>query len=363
MNEASSAQVLIAAGLISGLLGVVMNRSHFCTMGALSDWFNMSDFGRLRQWLAALVSAILMTQIMWAFQAVHVEASFYLTAKFTWLSHLIGGLLFGFGMVLGSGCGSKALIRVGSGSLKALVVLLVMGLAAYVTMRGILAMPRVSWIESQFIELSSAQDLPRLIFGSEISFSQRVASACAIAGLLLGLIALLGKSSAQSSHQIISGFLIGLLIAAMWFVSASLGYLEEDPNTLKEGYLATNSRGPESFSFVAPIAYAIDYLILFSDKSKTLSIGIISVFGMVLGAFIDSLFSQRFRLEGFTGLEDTRMHLLGAVLMGVGGVTAFGCTVGQGLSAASLLALSAAISLPAIALGAWLAMKWQMSRL
>ena len=99
MNEASSAQVLIAAGLISGLLGVVMNRSHFCTMGALSDWFNMSDFGRLRQWLAALVSAILMTQIMWAFQAVHVEASFYLTAKFTWLSHLIGGLLFGFGMV------------------------------------------------------------------------------------------------------------------------------------------------------------------------------------------------------------------------------------------------------------------------
>ena len=363
MTEASSDQVLIAAGLISGLLGVVMNRSHFCTMGALSDWFNMSDFGRIRQWLAAVASAILITQILWAYQDIHVEPSFYLTAKFTWLSHLIGGLLFGFGMVLGSGCGSKALIRLGSGSLKALVVLLVMGLAAYVTMRGILAMPRISWIETQFIELSSAQDLPRLIFGSEISFSQRVGSACAIAGLILGLIALLGNSSTRSFYQIFSGFLIGLLIAAMWFVSASLGYLEEDPNTLQEGYLATNSRGPESFSFVAPIAYTIDYLILFSDKSKTLSIGIVSVFGMILGAFIDSLLSHRFRLEGFTGLEDTRMHLLGAALMGIGGVTAFGCTVGQGLSAASLLALSAVISLPAIAFGAWLAMKWQISRL
>jgi uncharacterized membrane protein YedE/YeeE len=363
VNEASSAQVLGAAGLISGLLGVVMSRSHFCTMGALSDWFNMSDFGRLRQWLAALVSAILITQIIWAIQSIHVETSFYLTPKLTWLSHLIGGLLFGFGMVLGSGCGSKTLIRLGHGSLKALVVVLVMGLAAYITMRGLLAMPRVSWIESQVIELSVAQDLPRLIFGNNATPWQRILSACGVCALLLGLMALMGKSSANNRLQVFSGLWVGGLIAAMWFVSASLGYLEEDPNTLKEGFIATNSKGPESFSFVAPIAYTIDYLMLFSDRSKTLSIGIVSVFGMVVGAFIDALLSRRFRLEGFTGLEDTGMHLLGAVLMGVGGVTAFGCTVGQGLSAASLLALSAAISLPAIALGAWLAMKWQISRL
>jgi uncharacterized membrane protein YedE/YeeE len=363
VSEASSAQVLGAAGLISGLLGVLMSRSHFCTMGALSDWFNMSDFGRLRQWLAALVGAILLTQIIWASEIIHVETSFYLTSKLTWLSHLFGGLLFGFGMVLASGCGSKTLIRLGHGSLKALVVVLVMGLAAYVTMRGLLAMPRVTWIESQVIELSSAQDLPRLIFGMDAMPWQRMLSACGVSGLLLGLMALLGRSSVKGGAQVLSGLMIGGLIAAMWFVSASLGYLEEDPNTLKEGFLATNSRGPESFSFVAPMAYTIDYLILFSDRSKTLSIGIVSVFGMIIGAFIDALISRRFRLEGFTGLEDTAMHLLGALLMGVGGVTAFGCTVGQGLSAASLLALSAAISLPAIAAGAWLAMKWQMSRL
>ncbi|MGA1348823.1 MAG: YeeE/YedE thiosulfate transporter family protein, partial [Burkholderiaceae bacterium] len=146
MNEAANALVLGAAALVSVALGVLMNRYHFCTMGALSDWFNMSDFGRLRQWLAALLSAILLTQIMWAHQHIHIEASFYLTPKLTWLSHLVGGILFGFGMVLASGCGSKALIRLGSGSLKALVVVIVMGLAAYITMRGLLAIPRVSLI-------------------------------------------------------------------------------------------------------------------------------------------------------------------------------------------------------------------------
>ena len=363
MNEAANALVLGAAALISIVLGVFMNRYHFCTMGALSDWFNMSDFGRMRQWLAALLSAILLTQIMWAHQHIHVEASFYLTPKLTWLSHLVGGILFGFGMVLASGCGSRALIRLGSGSLKALVVVIVMGLAAYITMRGLLAIPRVSLVETQVIELGVAQDLPRLIFGSKAGPWERVLIACGVCGLLIGLITFLARPSDQSKSQLLSGLLIGAMIAAMWFVSASLGYVDEDPNTLKEGFVATNSRGPESFSFVAPIAYTIDYLILFSDKSKTLTLGIVSVFGMVLGAFLDSIFSGRFRLEGFAGLEDPRMHLIGATLMGVGGVTAFGCTVGQGLSAASLLAVGAAISLPAIALGAWLAMKWQFSRM
>ncbi|NBS80690.1 MAG: hypothetical protein EBS62_02320 [Betaproteobacteria bacterium] len=273
-----------------------MNRYHFCTMGALSDWFNMSDFGRMRQWLAALLSAILLTQIMWAHQHIHVEASFYLTPKLTWLSHLVGGILFGFGMVLASGCGSRALIRLGSGSLKALVVVIVMGLAAYITMRGLLAIPRVSLMETQVIELGVAQDLPRLIFGSKAGPWERVLIACGVCGLLIGLITFLARPSDQSKSQLLSGLLIGAMIAAMWFVSASLGYVDEDPNTLKEGFVATNS-------------------------------------------------------------------LIGATLMGVGGVTAFGCTVGQGLSAASLLAVGAAISLPAIALGAWLAMKWQISRI
>lgn len=363
MSEASSATVLALACVVSGLMGAVMSRYHFCTMGAFSDWFNMADFGRMRQWFAALAAAIFFTQLMWSQELIHVEPSFYLTPKLTWLSHILGGALFGFGMVLASGCGSKALIRLGNGSLKALVVVLVMGLCAYVTMRGLLAMPRLSLLETQVFELWAAQDLPRLIFGQAIDPQQRIITGLTVSGLLFGTLWIKAGSDRQAHEQVISGLVVGALIAAMWFVSASLGYLDEDPNTLKEGFLATNSKGPESFSFVAPLAYTLDYFILFSDRSKTLSIGIVSVFGMIFGAWIESLFSGRFRLEGFSGLEDTRMHLLGAAMMGIGGVVAFGCTIGQGLSAASLLAASAALCLPAIAGGAWLAMKWQMSRL
>ena len=340
-----------------------MSRYHFCTMGALSDWFNMADLGRLRQWLAALCSAILITQLMWANQIIHVQSSFYLPAKLTWLSHVLGGILFGFGMVLASGCGSKALIRLGAGSLKALVVLMVMGLMAYVTMRGLLAIPRIYFIESQVMELGVGQDIPRLIFGIDINPGQRLLTAGVCCLLLVSVIASTKKRTQAVTGQLLSGFAVGAVIAGMWFVSASLGYVEEDPNTLTEGFIATNSKGPESFSFVAPVAYTIDYLMMFSDRSKTLSIGIVSVLGMALGALIESLLSGRFRLEGFAGVEDTWMHLLGASLMGIGGVTAFGCTVGQGLSAASLLALSAMISLPSMAAGAWLAMKWQISRI
>jgi hypothetical protein len=163
--------------------------------------------------------------------------------------------------------------------------------------------------------------------------------------------------------ETLSGTLVGLTIPALWYVSASLGYVEEHPETLQEAFLATNSRGPESFSFVAPMAYALDYLILHSDRSKTLTIGIVSVLGVVFGATLDARTSGRFRFEGFQGTEDTALHLLGGMLMGIGGVFAFGCTIGQGLSAVSLLALSAFITVPAIIAGAWLAMRWQLRRI
>jgi len=357
----STGLVLGLAGLLGVLLGATMHRVRFCTMGAISDWINLGDFNRMRQWLVAMATAIVCTQILWAGDLIHVETSFYLVPVLRWLSYLLGGLLFGFGMVLASGCGSKTLIRMGAGSLKALVVFLVMGISAYLTLRGILATARVQWLEPVAVPLGSAQDLPRVLLGEDLSAAGRIAAALCVAGLLL-LIALWGIARAQLAEAL-SGTLVGVMVPALWFVSASLGYVEEHPDTLEEAFLATNSRGPESFSFVAPMAYTLDYLILHSDRSKTLTIGIVSVLGVVLGAMLDARRSGQFRIEGFQGTEDTSMHLLGAVLMGVGGVIAFGCTIGQGLSAVSLLALSAFITLPAIVAGAWLAMRWQFGRL
>ena len=135
------------------------------------------------------------------------------------------------------------------------------------------------------------------------------------------------------------------------------------PNTLQEGFVATNSQRMESLSYVAPIAYSIDWLIYFSDKSKVLTVGIVSCLGVVIGSALHALATRSFRWEGFRDAEDTANHLVGALLMGVGGVTAMGCTIGQGLSGISTLGVSSFIALAAIVVGAVAAFKYQMWRL
>jgi uncharacterized protein len=161
----------------------------------------------------------------------------------------------------------------------------------------------------------------------------------------------------------LGGVGIGLVVVGVWWVSGRLGHLLEHPQTLEETFLATNSRRMESLSFVAPLAYTLDWLILFSDKSKTLTIGIVSVFGVIAGSALAALATRSFRWEGFRGAEDTANHIVGGALMGVGGVLALGCTVGQGITGVSTLALGSFITLAALIGGALLALRWQAWRM
>jgi uncharacterized protein len=156
---------------------------------------------------------------------------------------------------------------------------------------------------------------------------------------------------------------IGAVVAAMWWVSGRLGYVAEDPNTLQEAFVATNSQRMESLSFVAPVAFTIDWLLFFSDKSKLLTMGIASMAGVVVGSALAALAGRSFRWEGFASVEDTANHIVGALLMGVGGVTALGCTIGQGVSGLSTLALGSFIAVAAIIAGAVLALRYQVWRI
>jgi len=155
---------------------------------------------------------------------------------------------------------------------------------------------------------------------------------------------------------------VGAVIIGVWWVSGRLGYLAEHPVTLEESFLATNSRRMESLSFVAPVAYTMDWLILFSDTSRVLTLGIVSTFGVVLGSGVAALLGGSFRWEGFAGVEDTANHVVGGLLMGIGGVTAMGCTVGQGLSGVSTLALGSFLALGGILAGGWLGVCYQTWR-
>jgi uncharacterized protein len=355
-------QVLWAAFALSVAFGAIAQRTHFCTMGAVADIVNMGDWSRMRMWVLAIGVAILGFNSMVALDWVQAKDTVYAGPRLLWLSATVGGLMFGFGMVLASGCGNKTLVRIGGGSLKSLVVLLVMGVAAFATLRGITAVARVATLDAVSLTLASGQDLPTLLAQASGQSRQGLA---AVLGLLLGgmcMVWALWSAQARTAHTLVAGLGIGLIVVLVWWVSGRLGHLVEHPLTLEETFLATNSQRMESLSFVAPIAYTLDWLIMFSDKSKVLTLGIVATLGVIVGSALIALLDRSFRWEGFGGTEDTANHLMGAVLMGVGGVTALGCTVGQGLSGVSTLSLGSFIALGAIVAGAVLALRYQTWR-
>jgi uncharacterized membrane protein YedE/YeeE len=355
--------VLWATFAITFLLGAVMQKTGFCSMGAVSDIFIMSSWDRLRQWFLAIGVAIIGFTLMSSLGLIDPLKSFYTGNKFLWLSTLVGSILFGIGMVLSSGCGSKTLVRIGGGNLKSIIVFMVLGLTAYMTMRGFLGVIRINTLDTIFIALNTPQDLPSLLSGP---LGMERATLHLVLGLIIGFAFIayaLTKRSFWTVENLFAGIAVGLAICLIWWVSGNLGYVAEDPNTLEEVFLLTNSGRMESLSFVAPYAYSLDWLMMYSDTSKVLTVGIVAVMGMILGSAFIALVTKTFRWESFRNAEDTASHLVGASLMGFGGVTAIGCTVGQGLSGISTLALGSFLALPGFIFGAYLGLRYLQVRL
>lgn len=345
--------VLWAAFAVSVAFGLIAQRTHFCTMGAISDIVNMGDWTRMRMWGMAVGVAMVgfygMAWLGW----IDPSQTIYASGRVIWLSALVGGALFGFGMVLGSGCGSKTLVRIGGGSLKSLVVFFVMGVAAFATLRGITAVLRVNTVDQVAFDMTPGSALPAWL-AAVTGVAPQAMGLWVGGGVGLALIlwAALGRGFRGSLDNWLAGLGIGATIAAMWWVTGRLGFVPEHPETLEAVFLATNSGRMESLTFTAPMAYALDWLIYFSDTSKVLTLAVVSVFGVVLGAFAYAVLTRSFRWEGFRNTQDTALHLVGAVCMGVGGVTAMGCTVGQGLSGLSTLSVTSVLAVVGIMVGA-----------
>ncbi|MDY0011528.1 MAG: YeeE/YedE family protein [Rhodocyclaceae bacterium] len=335
-------------GLVIGLLfGAVGQRTRFCTLGAISDGVLMGDWTRMRMWGLAMAVALAGTTGLQLAGLVDTSASIYTAGRLPWLSHLVGGLLFGAGMTLASGCGAKTLIRLGGGNLKSLVVFIVLGLSASMTLRGLFGVWRVGTLDRIAVELGPSQSLAALSGFPALGL---------IVAALLG-IACLTHPAARSPRVIVGGTTVGALVVAGWFVTGHLGFIPEHPETLAPAFIGTNSGRPESLTFVAPYAYSLELLTLWSDTSKTVTFGVASVLGVILGAGAGAVAARELRLEGFRDPADLARHLIGAVLMGFGGVTALGCTIGQGLTGFSTLAPGALLTTAAIIAGAILTMK------
>ena len=326
MEDLSARTAVASAAFVAGLVfGAVVQRTHFCTMGAIADLTLFGDGRRMRAWLLAIAVGLLGSQALAAAGIVDLSDTFYRASDILWLGALAGGLMFGFGMTLTGGCVSRNLVRLGAGNLKSLVVLLVTSVTAYITMNGFLSLARVR-LEDVGGMTSDDQGLAALLgLDGRAAFAVALVIAVAIAAYCFK-----DRKFRASGKDVTAGLVLGALIPIGWLITGLLGADEFEPEPLA------------SFTFVAPVARSLIYLMTY--PAAPISFGIAAVGGVIVGGFLAARLGGDFRLEGFSGQDDLVRHLIGAAMMGVGGVLGLGCTIGQGMTGLSTLALGSVLT-------------------
>ena len=348
--ELAPVHYVAACGFVlAAVFGFVANKTNFCTMGAVSDLLHMGSRGRLGAWFFAMGLAILGTQALDAAGLIDLASAIYLTPNFGWLGYIVGGVAFGVGMTLAAGCGQRNLVRFGGGNLKALVVLLVLGITAYTTVRGLLGLARITVFEAPNVDLEmhghDDQGIATLlapVLGMEDPGAVRAALAVLLGGGLIAF-ALSQSTFRRSFDDLLAGIVIGAVITGGWYVTGVIGNDDFEPVPL------------ESMTFVAPTGNVINYLMTFTGS--TINFGIAAVLGMIAGSFVYAVTSDSFRVETFGTRSEMVSHLAGGVLMGFGGVLALGCTIGQGVTGVSTLAAGSLIAVASIIFGSAITMK------
>ena len=376
---------LWAVFAIALVLGAVVNKTNFCTMGAVSDWVNIGDTGRFRAWLLAIAVALLGVAVLESQGLVRADGAFppYRAGQLIWAENLLGGFLFGIGMTLASGCGNKCLVRIGGGNLKSIVVFAVIAVIAYFMVnpfpgsdQTLFTLLFYDWIRPLAVDLGDSQDL-----GSLIASGEKVAQARLILGVALALVllavAFASRDLRGSFDNILGGLVVGLAVLAAWYVTSNVQIdIDGELYSLRDyaqqwDFLAESDAGkpadtrplaPQSFTFINPMGQTAAYSAA-GFHSAYLTFGVMAVFGVILGSLLWSLLSRSFRFEWFVSFRDFFSHLIGAVLMGFGGVLALGCTIGQGITGISTLALGSFIAFAGIVLGSALTMKIQYYKL
>lgn len=350
--EALEPRILMAlCGFVLGTLaGIAARRADFCTYRAVEDWWVSGKLKRLRTWALAVAVSTVVVQAMLAAGVGRIDESFYLAPSFGWGGAIIGGLLFGWGMAMVGTCGFGILIRLGSGDMRAVLMFLVMGLSAYMAARGLTALGRVYALEPLRIGLEGAggQGLGHLVgalLGAKPGAAGLVIGLAVAAALIFWCF---GNAEFRASGgSIFSGVAVGLAVAGGFAATGIMGNDDFEPQRV------------ESLTYVLPPGETIQYLLTFTGAEITFGIG--ATLGTIFGAMLTTATRLGFRLESYDDAREMRRHLIGAFLMGFGGVAAMGCTVGQGVSAMSTLAVSAPITLAAIFGGAILGIRYLMT--
>ena len=369
--EITTTTILLWAFGLAVILGIFANKTNFCTMGAVSDVVNIGDTGRMRAWVFAMGLAILGVMGMSVMGLTDTSLIAqndtanppYLTSNFAWPRNLLGGLIFGVGMTFGSGCGNKTLVRLGGGNIKSLFVLFAMGITAYLMMFTDFSNDAfIQWMQPAFIDLS-LMDIENQGLGSVIAHvagSDPVMTTTIVATVLGGILVLwafLSKDFRESFDNILGGFIVAAVVVAAWWVTTG----ELGQNLLEEAEMMDErpfAIGAQSFTFAQPAGHLIRWIET-GFSSVLVTFALIAGAGVIAGSFIYSVLFRKFRIEWFASWGDFFTHVIGGLLMGIGGVLAMGCTIGQAVTGASTLAMGSFLTFFAIVFGSALTMKIQ----
>jgi uncharacterized protein len=364
-------QVLLAVFGVALALGAIAQKTRFCTMGAVSDWVNMGDTGRMRSWVFAMAVALGGVVLLETTGTVTLGTDTfppYRTPQFAWLRYIVGGLLFGIGMTLGSGCGNRTLVRIGGGNVKSVVVLAVAAVCAYALMwTPVFEKAFLPWIQATTIDLSRygmpTQELGSILagmFGLESSRTLRLAVSAIVALVLLAWV-FWSRDFRGSLDNVLGGAAVGLAVVAGWYFTAGPMGLAWKEHAEMATEIPSRVQA-QSFTFISPMGDSLRYL---TDPGNValINFGVVALAGVILGGFLYAILTKGFRYERFFTLKDFGNHVLGGVFMGIGGVLAMGCTIGQGVTGISTLAIGSILVFLSIVIGAAATMRYQYWRI
>lgn len=358
VNPASIARVVVFGGLVIGLLlGIVGQSTRFCVRGAIADWVQLDKRERFAGWMLAVGVGAIGLQALAATGLVDATRTLAWSPRLAWASCLAGGLIFGYGMILADGCPQRSLVKAGAGSLRSALVVVVAALAAVMTLRGVLAPVRANTLDTLTVQLQGPQDLGHVLA------SATSLPAVTLGWVLAALVFAVTAGYAWAKHRgalretWIGGAGVGLILIAAVYLTGRYGFVAEHPETLEAAWLGTQSNRPEGLNFTAPLANALDLLTLWTDKATVPTFGVMLVLGVLIGSYISAKLRREFKLQAFESPREFAEHVIGAVMMGFGGVTALGCSIGNGVTGLAWLSSGSILAVVGISGGAWLALR------
>lgn len=370
---------------IALIMGAVVNKTNFCTMGAVSDWVNMGDTGRFRAWLLAMAVAMIGALVLEGTGIINLNDTFpaYRGPNLIWLQNILGGVMFGIGMTLASGCANKTLVRLGGGNIKALFVVAVMGIAAYFMIfpfpgsdQTLMSLVFLPWIQKTDVHLAVGQDLGSLV-SPQHALVARLWIGSVIAALVLFFV-FRSRDFRRNFDNILGGLVVGGAVVAAWYFTSTIHLQGLFDTVSLRNYVANWGMtdhpagaiqpirsafvGVQSFTFVNPTGQVAGF-VGYGFSKAFWTFGVAALFGVIAGSFLWAVVTRGFRFEWFASVSDFIKHVVGAALMGIGGVLALGCTIGQGVTGISTLAVGSFLAFASIVFGSALTMKVQFYKM